>query len=179
MTPLFKKKPVETNEHSNEQFEITKDPILVPENTYIEGILSADRSIRIEGVFHGVLYTKEKLIIDDSAQFFGTILAQEVLISGKVKGDIYCLGKVHVRNNGGVEGSIYTKRFENDEGTDIISEVHLLGNIIHKEVTDLNNTINANTKVSENDSFKNIINILTNKSKSIIKTNPSKTESNS
>jgi cytoskeletal protein CcmA (bactofilin family) len=143
---LFSKRKSHTSESdSSNEFNpievVNIAPIIIPENSFIEGSFSSKRSIRIEGGFKGVLYSNDKVIIDDDAKIQGNIIASEVVVSGHVVGSIYCLGKIHVKNGGKISGNIFTKRFQNDEGSDLNSNITIINNETIEGLENMNSNI--------------------------------------
>lgn len=159
---LFSKKKylpseLEASSELNRLDVINLAPIIIPENSFIDGTFSSTRSIRIEGGFKGLLYSKEKIIIDDDAIIQGNIVASEVVISGNVLGNIYCFGKVHVKNGGRIEGNIFTNRFQNEEGSDLSSNITILNNDTINNLELINNNIIPQSCTNENIQFKELI----------------------
>ena len=132
-------------------------PIIIPENSFIDGSFSSKRSIRIEGGFKGILYSKEKIIIDDAALVQGNIIASEIIISGRVLGNLYCFGKIVVKNGGKIEGNIFTNRFENEEGSDLNSSITILNNDSINELEEINKNIIIHSISNENNRFEKLI----------------------
>jgi cytoskeletal protein CcmA (bactofilin family) len=157
---LFSKKkflPSDNDSSTNQEDTVNLTPIIIPENSFIHGSFSSKRSIRIEGVSKGILYSKEKIIIDDAALVEGNIIASEVIISGKVIGNLYCFGKIVVKNGGKIDGNIFTNRFQNEEGSDIKSSITILNNDAISELEEINKNIIINSGSNENDQFEKLI----------------------
>ena len=65
----------------------------------------------------------------------------DVVVSGKILGNIYCLGKVVVKTGGKIIGNIYTSRFQNDEGSDLSSSISIVNNTVLQELLQINDEI--------------------------------------
>jgi len=148
---------------SNETVEPTLDllkpssQIIIPDNTFLDGCISTSKSIRIEGKLKGVLYSKEKITIDDEAEIEADIVGNDVVISGSVLGNIYCLGKVIVKSGGKIIGNIFTSRFQNDEGSDLSSNISIINNTILQELILINDQIEIAANLNQTSSFKKLI----------------------
>ena len=78
-------------------------------------------------------------------------------MSGKIKGNIFCTGKVHAKQNCEVIGNIYTCRFENDENTDLECLITVPKTVIINKIKTILNEIDLNKKLSTDDSLPKII----------------------
>ncbi|MBY0481691.1 MAG: polymer-forming cytoskeletal protein [Chitinophagaceae bacterium] len=136
---------------------INMTPVIIPKHSFMDGVFSTKRSIRIECAFKGILYSKEKVIIDDDALAQGNIIASEVVISGRVVGNIYCFGKVHVKNGGKIDGNIFSNRFQNDEGSDLSSSITILNNDTVNSLEIINNNILLESDAIENNQIEELI----------------------
>ncbi len=160
---LFSKK--KSNNESDLELEasasnlIRTAPIIIPEDTLIEGCFSSKNSIRIEGHLNGVLYSKQVVTIDDRALINGNIVAAEVIVSGKINGNIYCLGKVLIKNGGEVDGNVYSPRFQNDEGSNLTSNISIINNSVSQELIVYNEDITIGANLAETEAYKTLINI--------------------
>ena len=153
---------IENSNEMNRNDTINSSPIIIPENSFMDGSFSSKISIRIEGGFTGLLYSKDKVIIDDVGIVQGNIIASEIVIIGKVIGNIYCFGKVHVKNGGKMEGNIFTNRFQNDEGSDLNSNITILNHETLIKLEEINNNIILQLGVNTNTYFEDLIRFFSN-----------------
>lgn len=79
---------------SDEDQEIGVVSAILGAGTQFEGKLSFEGTVRISGEFKGEIYTNDTLVVDQTADIEGQIEADEVIISGYVKGNIYAKTKV-------------------------------------------------------------------------------------
>ena len=93
--------------------------IQLPTNLYMNGSFKTIHSVKIESNFNGILLTKSKVIIEGNSTFEGDLICSELILTGKIKGNIFCTGKVHAKQNCEIIGSVFTCRFENDESTNL------------------------------------------------------------
>jgi len=81
-----------------------QSPILIPEESIIEGFIKTKKSFRIESNFYGTLLSTEKVIIDETSKVVGDIVCSELLISGSFEGNIFCTGKFSVVGSSKIKG---------------------------------------------------------------------------
>lgn len=153
---FLKKKSNETAEPNLDVLKISSQ-IIIPDNTFLDGCISTSKSIRIEGKLKGVLYSKEKITIDDDAEIEGDIVGFDVVVSGKILGNIYCLGKVIVKTGGKIIGNIYTSRFQNDEGSDLSSSISIVNNTVLQELLQINDEVQIGANLNQTIPYKKLL----------------------
>ncbi len=153
---FLKKKSNEIVEPSLDVLKVSSQ-MVIPDNTFLDGCIATSKSIRLEGKLKGIIYSKEKITIDDDAEMEGEIIGNEVVISGRVLGNIYCLGKVIVKSGGKILGNIYSSRFQNDEGSDLSSSISIINNAVLQELRLINDEIQIVANLNQTDPFKKLI----------------------
>jgi hypothetical protein len=138
----------------NTETELT---IKLPSQLFIEGNFKTYHSINIESNFTGVLLSKNKVTIEQNSSFEGDIICSNLDLSGKVKGNIFCTGKVHAKEFCEVIGNIYTCRFENDETTNLECLITVPKTIVVNKIKTILKDIDLNQKLSTDDSLPKII----------------------
>ena len=102
---VFKSRKKTTLGRSVESFES-----IVGKSLTIEGNVKISQGIRIDGTLNGNIYQEDGMsatvAIAESGLINGNIYAQHVIISGRVKGDIYSLDRVELLKNAQIEGDI-------------------------------------------------------------------------
>lgn len=93
-------------------------PILIPSESYLEGYLKSLNSIRIECNFNGTILTKQKVIIDHTSFVTGDVICKDLILSGRIKGNVFCAGRVEMKKDSIIEGKVYTSTFTNQSETD-------------------------------------------------------------
>lgn len=73
-----------------------QNPVLIPENSLLEGFIKTKKSSRIERNFQGTLLSTKKVIIENSSNVIGNIVCSELHINGSFEGNIYCTEKLTV-----------------------------------------------------------------------------------
>jgi hypothetical protein len=93
-------------------------PILIPKDSYVEGYIKSVKSIRLECAFHGTILIKNKVIIDKASAVTGDIICENLMLFGRVKGNVFCTGRVTMNEGSSVEGKIYASAFTSLTETD-------------------------------------------------------------
>lgn len=85
-----------------------------------EGLISFDGTIRIDGTVFGRIICKNDapsvVIITEMATVEADIVADVVIISGTVSGNVKAVDKLEIHAPGRLEGLVYTSDFSIDDG---------------------------------------------------------------
>lgn len=103
--------PQGSNVSANEYIEST-----VGRTASLHGVLKAEGSIRIDGVFEGEIETIANVIIGRDAKVLANIKARNVLVAGKVKGNVVAHERLEIVATGGVLGDIDVANLFIEEG---------------------------------------------------------------
>ena len=79
------------------------------------GDLTAPEAVRIDGIVNGNCTCDKNLVLGPEGQIEGNIKAQDIIISGKVNGDITVRGKMEILSTGRVKGDITARSLVVDE----------------------------------------------------------------
>lgn len=79
---------------------------LLQKGTSFEGKLSFEGACRIGGNFKGEIFTRDILVIDSTADIEANIEANEVIVAGQVKGNIYAKNKVTMKPPAKFRGTV-------------------------------------------------------------------------
>lgn len=93
----------------------TKVTTVIAWDAVLDGNLTTDAPIRVDGTVKGDVASKETALVGMSAMITGSIRGADVLIAGTVKGDAIATGKVELTETGKVYGNITTKHLVIDE----------------------------------------------------------------
>lgn len=104
------------NRSNEEEYEVGSLSAILGPGTQFEGKLSFEGTVRISGEFKGEIYTNDILVIEQSADIEGQIEADEVIISGYVKGNIYAKTKVTMHPPAHFTGTVTTPSLSIDDG---------------------------------------------------------------
>lgn len=90
--------------------------------SHIEGKLTFEGSVRIDGTVDGEIAAQDAVIIGDGAVINAQIQAEAIIIKGKVTGDIVARKRVELRAPGKLVGNITTPSLVIHEG--VVFEGH-------------------------------------------------------
>lgn len=89
--------------------EVSDDISIISRGVIIEGKISSDGNIRIEGIVRGDLIAKGNVSIGESGEIFGNIKGEVINIGGKVNGSVNANEKLLLESNAQLKGDIVTK----------------------------------------------------------------------
>ncbi|NOU66173.1 polymer-forming cytoskeletal protein [Paenibacillus sp. LMG 31461] len=89
---------------------------LIGASTICEGKIMSEASLRIEGQMNGDIECAGDITIGENAVVQSNIHARDVIVAGKVKGNIYTKGKLIVTSSGVLIGNIDVRSFIIEEG---------------------------------------------------------------
>ena len=82
----------------------------------VNGVIKAEGTIRIDGVFEGTIETAANVIIGRTGKVLADIKARNVLIAGRVKGNVEAAERLELVSSGGIIGDVMTPSFYMEEG---------------------------------------------------------------
>ena len=85
------------------------------EGTVFEGTVTCEGSIKIEGVLNADIEAGGSVVVGPNGRVTGKICAAEVVIFGKVTGNIDA-GTLEIKNRGEITGEILTARLITESG---------------------------------------------------------------
>lgn len=88
---------------------------LIGKGAVFDGNFSAPETVRVDGTINGNLNCKELLIVGVEGKINGDITSQNVIISGRVDGDIVANGKLELLSTGKLVGNITARSLVVDE----------------------------------------------------------------
>lgn len=91
----------------------------LPEGSYFEGVLLASGPARIEGRVRGPVIGTSSLEIGAAAEIEGPVEAREILVAGRVTGDLVASQRVALAASARVKGRIATPRLSAAEGAQV------------------------------------------------------------
>ncbi len=84
--------------------------------TRIEGTISSDSDIRIDGTIKGTLNCKAKVIIGPTGVVEGEIVCENALIEGQFTGKLNVNGLLHLRETADISGDVTISKLIVDPG---------------------------------------------------------------
>ncbi len=100
--------------------------------TVYEGKLSFKGSVRIDGTFSGEISSEGSLIIGKEALVTGQMRVGELMVTGKLVGDVHASRSVTIYRGGNAEGNINTPTLIMEEGGRIQGQVNMQGPVEKK-----------------------------------------------
>lgn len=97
-------------------------------NSYFRGDVQSDGGARVDGVFEGSIDVTGNLIIGESAKVIADIKANNISVSGAVKGDISA-NKVEILEDGCVWGNLKVNSLLLNEGAYLRGQTTMAGDL--------------------------------------------------
>jgi cytoskeletal protein CcmA (bactofilin family) len=88
----------------------------IGKGTFVEGNISTESSIRIDGKIKGSLICKNTLTIGDSGEIEGDVEATNAIVGGKIKGKVIIKEKLVLEAKSSLHGELKAKKLIIDEG---------------------------------------------------------------
>jgi len=89
---------------------------VISEGTHVDGTISSNTNIRVDGSIKGILECQEKLVIGETGSIEGTITTKDAIVMGTFKGDITVNGTLHLKSSAVIQGDIIAQFLIVDEG---------------------------------------------------------------
>lgn len=84
--------------------------------TIIQGKLSFDTPVKIDGKLSGELYSSRALIVGKTGQIEASVQVQSLIVLGRIKGKIVATERLEILPGGVVEGEVHTASLSVDGG---------------------------------------------------------------
>jgi cytoskeletal protein CcmA (bactofilin family) len=88
---------------------IDKIENVVGRSCVVRGDLAADGAFRVDGTIEGSVASKSAVVVGESGAVTGNVRAVDVLVAGKVHGNVCCSGHLDILGTGAIEGDIDAK----------------------------------------------------------------------
>lgn len=85
-------------------------------NTYFDGILKFNSSLRIEGSFKGRINSGGFLVVGENAKIRANVKANSIIIAGEVRGNVEAFDRLEILSSGKLYGNIKTKKLKMADG---------------------------------------------------------------
>jgi cytoskeletal protein CcmA (bactofilin family) len=89
---------------------------VVAKGTKIEGNFRSPENIRLDGTVVGEVRCDKKLVMGEESLVEGKLFAQDAVVMGSVRGDLYVTETLHLQSTAKIQGNISTKYLIVDEG---------------------------------------------------------------
>jgi len=85
------------------------DITIISNGVKIEGKVSSNGSIRLDGVINGDIISEGNVTIGDQGEVYGKVNGQSITIGGKVEGLINAKEKLMLESKADLKGDVFTK----------------------------------------------------------------------
>jgi cytoskeletal protein CcmA (bactofilin family) len=106
---------------------------MIGKDCILEGKLRLKEGIRIDGIVRADIETEGFMSITESAEVTGNLKAHEILISGKVNGNVIALQTLELEKSAIVRGDVNTQNLKIHLGAQINGKMNMA---IESSVTD-------------------------------------------
>ena len=111
------------------------DQATIGRTLVIKGEISGSEALYIDGRVEGKISMPEsRVTIGRNGKVDASIQAREVVVMGKVNGNIECSDRVDIRSEGSVSGDISTVRISVEDGAALKGGIQVRNEQKHKEV---------------------------------------------
>lgn len=93
--------------------------------TMIEGTVTSDSDIRIDGSLKGTLICKAKVILGPSGSIEGEIKCVSAVVEGRFKGTLYVEELLQIRETADVTGDVFTNKLNVQPGANFNGAVKM------------------------------------------------------
>jgi cytoskeletal protein CcmA (bactofilin family) len=95
-------------------------------SSVVEGKLSFEGPLRIDGTFTGEINTPDRLIIGEAAKVSATISCGSVVVSGELSGNVRATESIELRDRARVKADLATPSLVIDKGVVFDGGCHML-----------------------------------------------------
>jgi len=111
------------------------DQATIGRTLVIKGEISGSEALYIDGRVEGkIIMPESRVTIGRNGKVDASIQAREVVVMGKVSGNIECSDRVDIRSEGSVTGDISTVRISVEDGAALKGGIQVRNEQKHKEV---------------------------------------------
>jgi len=91
----------------------------LPDTIEFTGRISGHADLRIDGKVEGPISLKgHRLTVGPTGQLNSEVIANEVVVQGRVTGNLEARDRIEIKNGGSVAGDIHTSRISIEDGAD-------------------------------------------------------------
>jgi cytoskeletal protein CcmA (bactofilin family) len=102
----------------------TESATVIGRSTKVHGELSGSDDLLIDGEVEGTIHlTAARLTVRAEGRVRASITAQDVIVIGRVEGEIRATGRVELRDGAVVLGDIFANRLSIEEGASLLGHV--------------------------------------------------------
>jgi len=108
----------------------TEIKTLIAQGTRIDGDLKFQEGLRVDGEVHGAIQAASEgslLVISEGAVVEGSVMADRVIIAGKVKGPVHARESLELQSRASIEGDVQYVALEMHHGAAISGQLRPIG----------------------------------------------------
>ena len=94
--------------------------------TVINGEISSDCDIRIDGHVSGKVYSKGKVVVGTQASMKGAILCNNCDFWGTIDGDVYVKDVLNIKSSSKINGGVKVNKIQVEMGAQINGTCHMI-----------------------------------------------------
>lgn len=114
--------------NDNKKFDKEKVETILGAGTKIDGNINTKGSLRVEGTVVGEIKVEGDLFIGEDAKIKTKVKARNVIVAGKIEGNITAQNKLEILPTGKVAGDIEMKTIKIEEGAKFEGNSKILDN---------------------------------------------------
>ncbi|HMB00986.1 MAG TPA: polymer-forming cytoskeletal protein [Spirochaetota bacterium] len=99
---------------------------VIAQTSTVEGDVTAGGVLRIEGCIKGTVYCKNRVYVAQTAIINGNIHCYQLVIGGRVYGNVYAGDSVKLLKSGFLQGDLFAASFATDEGAVFKGECNII-----------------------------------------------------
>lgn len=93
---------------------------------HVKGEISGNEDLHIDGTVEGlVMLDDRKMTVGTMAKVTADIIAGEVMVHGKVKGNVRAKGRIEIKKDGSVEGDLTTAQIMIEDGANFKGSIEI------------------------------------------------------
>lgn len=98
---------------------------LIGQGSSAEGKLKCEANLRIEGRFQGEIECVGQVVVGETGETRSNIKGAEIIVAGKVVGDIMSHGRLTITDSGQVDGNVHVATLVIVEGGQLNGSSHM------------------------------------------------------
>jgi cytoskeletal protein CcmA (bactofilin family) len=103
-------------ERGNNEIRGSELNTIIGKGTRIKGNLNVQNSLRIDGTVVGDVHSTDTVIVGKDGEVQGQVKGKNVLLAGKVQGNIVASDRIYLESKAVIQGDIRATRLVVDEG---------------------------------------------------------------
>jgi len=118
--------------NDKKEFDKEKVETILGAGTKVDGNINTKGSLRVEGTVVGEIKVEGDLFVGEDAKIKTKVEARNVVVAGKIEGDITAENKLEILPTGKIDGDIKMKTIKIEEGAKFEGNSKILNNSMNK-----------------------------------------------